>query len=61
MVETEKRETAVHGKPRAPLQDSLPEAHHYQDDGCDLAPACLRCPLPRCPAASTTIPAGAGG
>ena len=48
MVETEKRVTAVHGKPRALLRDSLPEAHPYRDDGCDLAPACLRCPLPRC-------------
>ena len=48
MLEAKKRKTAVHGKPRAPLEDALPEAHQYRDDGCDLAPACLRCPLPRC-------------
>ena len=23
-------------------------ADHYQDTGCDLAPACLTCPLPLC-------------
>ena len=28
--------------------DSLPEGLDYQDDGCEVAPACLSCPLPRC-------------
>lgn len=29
--------------------DELPqEQEHYQDDGCDLFPSCLRCPLNRC-------------
>ena len=29
--------------------DDLPlEQEHYQDDGCDLFPSCLRCPLTRC-------------
>lgn len=28
--------------------DALPEHLAYRDDGCDLAPSCLRCPLVRC-------------
>lgn len=28
--------------------DFLPEDIHYRDEGCDLYPACLTCPLPRC-------------
>lgn len=28
--------------------DLLPEYIHYQDSGCEVAPACLRCPLVRC-------------
>jgi hypothetical protein len=28
--------------------DSLPEVNRYQDDGCDIYPECLTCPLPRC-------------
>ena len=28
--------------------DSLPEVSHYRDDGCDIHPQCLTCPLPRC-------------
>jgi len=28
--------------------DLLPEHIHYRDEGCDLFPACLRCPLPTC-------------
>jgi len=31
-----------------PGQDLLPEHLGYQDDGCDLFPSCLNCPLPRC-------------
>ena len=28
--------------------DALPEHTHYRDDGCDIHPHCLTCPLPRC-------------
>ena len=28
--------------------DYLPEHHRYRDEGCELAPSCLHCPLPRC-------------
>jgi len=28
--------------------DALPEHLEYRDDGCDLFPSCLSCPLPRC-------------
>jgi hypothetical protein len=26
----------------------LPEQTRYRDDGCDIHPQCLSCPLPRC-------------
>jgi AraC-like DNA-binding protein len=29
-------------------EDALPEHMHYRDDGCEVSPSCLRCPLPRC-------------
>lgn len=28
--------------------DLPPEYCHYRDEGCELHPSCLRCPLPRC-------------
>jgi hypothetical protein len=28
--------------------DALPENYSYRDDGCDIHPACLTCPLPQC-------------
>lgn len=28
--------------------DALPEYTRYRDDGCDVHPNCLTCPLPRC-------------
>ena len=28
--------------------DSLPERTGYHDDGCEIHPQCLTCPLPRC-------------
>lgn len=28
--------------------DALPEFTRYRDDGCDIHPHCLTCPLPRC-------------
>lgn len=30
------------------MTDHLPEQLHYRDDGCEMAPRCLECPLPRC-------------
>ena len=30
------------------LMDTAPELMRYRDDGCNLHPACLSCPLPRC-------------
>lgn len=35
-------------RPRTLLLDTLPELYPFRDDGCDVAPACLQCPLPRC-------------
>jgi hypothetical protein len=29
-------------------EDALPENQDYRDTGCNLAPRCLDCPLPRC-------------
>ncbi len=34
--------------PRPTRCDALPEHTDYTDTGCDLAPSCLSCPLPRC-------------
>ncbi|MFN8559648.1 MAG: helix-turn-helix domain-containing protein [Dehalococcoidia bacterium] len=28
--------------------DHLPEQLHYRDDGCEISPKCLECPLPAC-------------
>lgn len=28
--------------------DALPEGFDYPDTGCNFAPSCLACPLPRC-------------
>ena len=28
--------------------DVVPERYPYHDDGCEIAPSCLRCPLPQC-------------
>ena len=28
--------------------DMLPERFPYRDDGCEIYPSCLRCPLPQC-------------
>ena len=28
--------------------DTLPEHTRYKDDGCDMSPSCLECPLPLC-------------
>ena len=29
-------------------REALPEHADYRDEGCDLSPSCLACPLPRC-------------
>lgn len=41
---------AIDGDPhwRKVREDALPENLHYRDDGCDIHPRCLTCPLPRC-------------
>jgi hypothetical protein len=31
-----------------PIIDDLPEHYPYRDDGCDVSPSCLGCPLPWC-------------
>ena len=31
-----------------PLRDALPEHLEWRDDGCEVSPHCLECPLPRC-------------
>ena len=28
--------------------DLVPERYPYRDDGCEVSPSCLRCPLPQC-------------
>jgi len=33
---------------RGTRSDALPEHIDYRDDGCDLFPSCLSCPLTRC-------------
>ena len=35
-------------RPLTLRHDALPERYHYRDDGCEVAPACLQCPLPQC-------------
>lgn len=31
-----------------PVLDVLPEEMHFTDDGCEVAPSCLACPLEQC-------------
>lgn len=31
-----------------PTIDSLPEQFTYRDNGCEVSPSCLECPLPAC-------------
>lgn len=33
---------------RPPTDDPKPEHVQYRDEGCDVAPECLACPLPKC-------------
>ena len=41
-------ETAEEVLSRPARRDALPEHTHYVDNGCDLHPNCLTCPLVRC-------------
>ncbi len=34
--------------PFRPLRDALPEHLEWRDDGCEVSPHCLECPLTRC-------------
>ena len=38
----------LHDNGRKIREDALPEHLAYNDGGCELAPACLRCPLEVC-------------
>ena len=38
----------MNGRKGLPLIDVLPEYFPYRDDGCEVSPSCLSCPLPRC-------------
>ena len=38
----------IHLPERRVREDALPESLDYHDTGCELAPRCLDCPLPRC-------------
>lgn len=40
--------SAVGRKKRDLRLDILPESYPYRDDGCEVSPSCLRCPLPVC-------------
>ncbi len=37
-----------HARPATGRGDPPPEQVEYRDDGCDIFPSCLSCPLPRC-------------
>ena len=43
-------ERSISGNGALPLvqERQLPENAQYRDDGCDLHPSCLSCPLPVC-------------
>jgi hypothetical protein len=36
------------GDTSALLADVVPERYPYRDEGCEVSPSCLRCPLPQC-------------
>lgn len=38
----------IDGRARRVRSNTLPETAHYTDDGCEVAPRCLRCPLAVC-------------
>jgi len=45
---TDRRAERAGGVLRRVRRDALPEEIDYRDDGCDIHPRCLTCPLPRC-------------
>ncbi|MEX0799847.1 MAG: helix-turn-helix domain-containing protein [Dehalococcoidia bacterium] len=45
---TRTEEAPVRDLLRRVRRDALPEEISYRDDGCDIHPHCLTCPLPRC-------------
>ena len=38
----------LHQNGRRVRKGALPEHATYKDEGCELAPSCLRCPFARC-------------
>ena len=36
------------GRKGVPSVDLPPEYFPYRDEGCEVSPSCLRCPLPKC-------------
>lgn len=54
MTLTYEKDHAPNGaaQPPAPQRggefDTLPELTAYRDEGCEVSPTCLECPLPRC-------------
>jgi hypothetical protein len=53
IISTEQRRHVVpppeqHASGRKIRDDALPEHMRYQDDGCELSPSCIRCPLAVC-------------
>lgn len=52
MTKTDPRQLLLFDASGRPLNtcrgDALPEQTRYRDEGCELAPSCLNCPLPLC-------------
>ena len=42
------RKIICHPSGIEPCADPLPDYFEYCDEGCDLFPSCLECPLPHC-------------
>ena len=40
--------TKTNRKRHEPIVDALPEFFPYRDEGCEVSPSCLRCPLAQC-------------
>ena len=52
MTLTYEKDTSPNGAAQSPRRrgdfDTLPELTAYRDEGCEVSPTCLECPLPRC-------------
>ncbi len=46
-TQSEQLRLPMRDQPRV-RSDALPEFTRYRDNGCDVHPSCLTCPLPRC-------------